>query len=422
MKGAGLHRLTAPPEINMKILICSPGYPPDVRGGGEISTQLLCRGLRLRGLEVEVLAAHRETRLDHVDGIPVHRVKSPNLYWSFDSREKSRVERAVWHLREGYDWRLPASYAEVIARTKPDVLHTSGIEDISPKIWKLARKMGIPVVHTIRSYTLLCPSATLRRGETNCTSLCRSCLIAALPKRTFSRHVNAVIGISDYVLQRHLNHGFFPEADRHVIPNIADDETCDTATRPRDGQSVVGFLGRLSPEKGLERIFAALHLLPPSARPPLLVAGWGAKDYEHSLEKAAHGLDVRFLGKIKPAELFSRIDLLVIPSLWHEPLGRIVLEANSFGLPVLAARRGGIPEIVFPGKTGWLFEPDDTDGLAGLIGNTCANASRLRAMASDCRAAAIAYSSETIANRHIEVYERVLPASRENVGRDLAGV
>jgi glycosyltransferase involved in cell wall biosynthesis len=392
----------------MKILVCAPSYPPYVRGGGEISTQLLCEGLRDAGLEVEVLAGFRSDALEESDGIRIHRVRSPNLYWSFDSEGKSDVQKAIWHLREGYDWRLPESFSRIIAATNPDLVHTSGIEDISPKMWKLARSMGKPVVHTIRSYTLLCRSASLRRGTKNCESLCFSCRTASAPKRRLSRYVNAVIGISRYVLERHVAHGFFGEAAKHVVMNIAGEEATGGAVSERQGPAAIGFLGRLSPEKGLERVFAALSRLPPDERPALLVAGWGKPAYEEELKRSSSGLDVRFLGKVPASELFKRIDLLVVPSLWNEPLGRIVLEANSHGLPVLATRRGGLPEMVAEGTTGWLFEPDDVAELAEAIRLRCSVPDALRAMRSDCLRAGESYSSAAIVGQHVAIYEELL--------------
>jgi glycosyltransferase involved in cell wall biosynthesis len=70
---------------------------------------------------------------------------------------------------------------------------------------------------------------------------------------------------------------------------------------------------------------------------------------------------VRFLGHVKPQEFFSEIDVLVVPSLWNEPMGRVVVEAYGMGVPVLGARRGGIPELIDDGVTGLLFEPEVAD-------------------------------------------------------------
>jgi len=76
------------------------------------------------------------------------------------------------------------------------------------------------------------------------------------------------------------------------------------------------------------------------------------------LRKRAEGLPVEFLGYVKPEELFRLIHCLVVSSRWHEPFGRVIIETFACAIPVIASNRGGIPEIVDEGQTGWLYDPD----------------------------------------------------------------
>jgi len=96
------------------------------------------------------------------------------------------------------------------------------------------------------------------------------------------------------------------------------------------------------------------------------VGGTGNADYERELRSLAPG-NLRFLGFVDPARVYRDIDVLVVPSLWHDPLPTTVLEAYQYGLPVIASARGGLPEIVEHGRTGFLFEPDDPAGLQRSI-------------------------------------------------------
>jgi len=82
------------------------------------------------------------------------------------------------------------------------------------------------------------------------------------------------------------------------------------------------------------------------------------------LQRRAPAANVRWLGWVAPAEFFERVDAVIMPSLWHEPFGRVVVEARAYGVPVIAAKRGGIPETIVPGETGVLFEPT---GVAALL-------------------------------------------------------
>ncbi|MBU2818033.1 glycosyltransferase family 4 protein, partial [Acidithiobacillus ferrooxidans] len=58
-----------------------------------------------------------------------------------------------------------------------------------------------------------------------------------------------------------------------------------------------------------------------------------------------------------------QVDIVVVPSLWQEPLGLVVAEALAFGKPVIASKRGGIPEMIKDGENGLLFEPNRPEDL-----------------------------------------------------------
>ena len=93
--------------------------------------------------------------------------------------------------------------------------------------------------------------------------------------------------------------------------------------------------------------------------------------------------------------MYQSIDLLVVPSLWEEPFGMIVLEAYMHGVPVIAARRGGLPEIVDDGTTGCLYDPAQPQSMFGAIDGFVRHRERLDAM----RAGALAKASGFLAAR-----------------------
>jgi glycosyltransferase involved in cell wall biosynthesis len=65
--------------------------------------------------------------------------------------------------------------------------------------------------------------------------------------------------------------------------------------------------------------------------------------------------------------VYRSIDLLVVPSLWEEPLATTVLEAYMHGIPVIVSRRGGLPEMVDEGRTGFVYEPLEAGGLRQAV-------------------------------------------------------
>ena len=148
---------------------------------------------------------------------------------------------------------------------------------------------------------------------------------------------------------------------------------------PQDGQ-VILFAGRISPEKGLHILAEAFALLAPK-RPDLrlvIIGGrsFGENDrarYADQVEAALKPFarQVLWLGSVHPEEMprhYRAADLLVVPSVFEEPFGMVCLEGMAAGVPVLAARKGGLPEFVENGANGYLIDaPGDASSLAGQI-------------------------------------------------------
>ena len=135
----------------------------------------------------------------------------------------------------------------------------------------------------------------------------------------------------------------------------------------------IGFLGRLDPSKGVEDVIQVVRKLRKELPIKLFIAGTGDKEYERMLRAKAKGLPVEFLGHVAPEDLFRSIHCLVVPSRWHGSFGLVIIESYTFGIPVIGAARGGIPEIIDEGKTGWLYDPDIPGDLERVIIKTFAN-------------------------------------------------
>jgi glycosyltransferase involved in cell wall biosynthesis len=122
------------------------------------------------------------------------------------------------------------------------------------------------------------------------------------------------------------------------------------------------YVGRLSAEKDIERIKPILQALP-----HLRLALVGDGPHHKALQQHFAGLPVFFAGFLHGEELaqaFASSDIFVMPSR-TETLGLVVLEAMSSGLPVVAARAGGIPELIEDGVSGYLFE-DEIQAVAAV--------------------------------------------------------
>ena len=133
-------------------------------------------------------------------------------------------------------------------------------------------------------------------------------------------------------------------------------------------EALLGWVGRVAPEKGLEDAAAA------AARLGLPLAVWGLLEdpaYARAIEAAVPAGTIQWRGFLPTAELQRQLRhcraLLNTPK-WNEAYGNVVVEALACGVPVVAYRRGGPGELVQSGETGWLVPPDDVEALVSACG------------------------------------------------------
>jgi len=157
-----------------------------------------------------------------------------------------------------------------------------------------------------------------------------------------------------------------------VIPNGVRDFGYRQRTFGRDGYWRIGMLGRVAPEKGqAEFVRAAALLRSDLPRAEFVICGaplFGASEsYSDAVRAAARGLPIEFVGwQADVSGVLHKLDLLVVPSK-EEGMGRVVLEAFSAGVPVIAYPTGGIPEVVADGETGFLTRATSVEALAARI-------------------------------------------------------
>ena len=133
----------------------------------------------------------------------------------------------------------------------------------------------------------------------------------------------------------------------------------------------VGVIGRIAPEKGQLEFVQAARLLLPQQRCEFVVCGdalFSNPQYSRRVRAEAEGLPVEFTGwRNNIREVLSTLDLVVVPSAAVEATTRVIPEAFSAGIPVVAFPSGGIPEIIEDGVTGVLSAPASRDLAAKLL-------------------------------------------------------
>lgn len=275
-----------------------------------------------------------------------------------------------------------AAISRRIAEFVPDVIHVHNtFPAMSPSVLWAAARHQVPVVKTLHNFRLLCPQAMLLRDGRPCEdcvgtapwrgvvrrcyrgSVGASAVAAATVTLhrwagTWHRKVARFVALNDFCRRKFIEGGL-PAARIVVKPNFVEAPAAPAGNALRAGGL---FVGRLSPEKGLDLLAEAVRGLPAGA---VTVIG----DGEHA-DLARDVFGDRFLGFRPLPEILAAMRaaaFLVVPSRWYENFPRTIVEAFASGLPVITSRHGALAEIVRDGRTGLHFTPGDAADLRAKI-------------------------------------------------------
>lgn len=410
-------RATARPKSNpLNVALVNNLYSPNVVGGAELVAQELAETLVQRGHAVSVITLHPGAPAQSLlQGVRVHYRPMHNLYWPFSAAPAGALRKVGWHLIDAYNPAGAAELGRLLDSIRPDIVNTHNLAGFSAAAWRAIKRRGLPLVHTLHDHYLLCPYSTMFKDGRNCMRPCLRCRLASAPRRRMTRHVDAVIGVSRYILERHRVQGLFDRAQCRVV-YTGFRAAAVPRGKPVGGSGArvrIGFMGALAPHKGPEHLLEAFLRLPAGVA-ELRVAGSGDAAYVARLKQRVAGRDddVRWLGFVRPENFLPELDVLVVPSLVNEGMGRVVLEAFSFGVPVLGADRGGIPELI-DRRSGWLFDPDDVPSLTRLLNGLIAQPQQLASMRQAAHARSADFSAEAMLNGYLAAYEEALARARK---------
>lgn len=344
----------------MSVLIVSTPVGPigsGVGGGVELTLRNIADGLITRGHHVEVIAPCGSSQIGHVvhqvDGRLVESVQFVDRASPLPATSSDDVLVRMWDVA-----RELASRHDVVVNLAYDA-HPFAVADSFP----------VPVAHLVSMASL--------------TDAMDDIINAALTSRP--GHV---------AMHSRSQAATFAEGSRAVVVGSGVDVSEYDFRVSANGDRRLGFVGRISAEKGLGDAFAVASL---TSR-PLHVWGfmqdpglWDRVRGEHPT------VDVHYAGFVSTDELqrgLGECAALLVTSKWVEAFGNVVIEALSCGVPVITYDRGGPAEIVADGVTGFVVAPDDAAAMAHAVGRL---GEILRA---DCRARAVAdFSTTALADR-----------------------
>lgn len=381
------------------ILFASEYYPPFAPGGAEWTNAAWAAALARGGHRVVVVTPnYGAPAREHEAGVNVIRVPFP-------LRLPRGQEEAGWLANRHPLWTLYFAFwiGRVARAEDARVIHAQGKRSLVAA-WLAARLLGRPVLTTIRDLGLACPlgscalfepwttfdcstrqylgkcvpfqlenyhhgASVVRRGGLRVSSLL-AWLGHRVRRRALGR-LDGVVGVSRGILDAYPARAV-PSERRHVVytlpPTGAMPSAADAARVRRelgigDGPLVL-YVGKRSIGKGTPVLLAALDRIR-TAVPGVRFAFAGKGDLLLPAREDVHALGVLSHETLFP--LYRAADIVVSPSVWPEPLSRVLVEAMHFGRPVVATSVGGSPEAVEDGVTGLLVPKASPAALADAI-------------------------------------------------------
>jgi glycosyltransferase involved in cell wall biosynthesis len=354
----------------MKILFAHNFYQ---QAGGEdeaVRSEITMMGKK--GHQVKLFSVHNEQIHDFFSKIQ----SAVNISYSLESKKKIK---------------------QTLGEFEPDIVHVHNFFPlITPSVYDACLESYIPCIQTLHNYRTICPGALLlRKGK-----ICEKCIrispycavmhqcyknsiigslavakMVSLYIKTWPEKVNQLICLTDFSKKKFIQSGF-PSKKMITKPNFVEDplKSEKYSHHNRNGKAL--FVGRLSPEKGVEILIKAWG----NIHHPLEIAGTGPL---FSKLKESAPDNISFLGQLSKEEVIHKMmesSFLIMPSICYEGFPLVIVEAFACGLPVVASRLGSMEEIIQDGITGMHFKAGDADDLAEKVNAMFASPERLNQM------------------------------------------
>lgn len=318
---------------------------------------------------------------------------------------------------------------QIIRDQQIDLVHCmNAFPVISPSLYYACHRENIPVVQTLANYRLFCAGAYFMRDQKVCEdcigkifpwpaiahgcyreSRTASTAVTALQVihrliGTWSKRVTRYIALTEFGREKFIQCGL-PAERIAVKPNFVDPIPAVGSGEGDDAGHYALFVGRLSPEKGVELMLEAWQ--DPACSLPLMIVGDGPLA-DSVRQAAANNPRIRFIGQQPPEAILgimAAARFLVFPSVWYEGLPRTIVESLAVGTPILAADIGAMTEIVTEGAGGLRFPVGDLNALRAAAIRLCQNPELTQQMRSQARAEFLAkYTADENYRIMINIY------------------
>ncbi|MBN1215455.1 MAG: glycosyltransferase family 4 protein [Candidatus Lokiarchaeota archaeon] len=359
----------------LKILKVIHGYPPYYLAGSEIYSFNLCNELSKK-CEISIFTRvendfqnQYEISESYENNIRIIRVNKPNRDYTFRSKY---IDKKMEQIFEHY-----------LLEIHPDIVHIGHLSHLTVTIVSVAKKYNIPVIFTLHDYWMMCirgqlvsENSTLCDGPNleNCIECNKKYFLSTDESRKeiamWIKKINEInhlidifIAPSNFLREKYIEYGI-PENKIKYLDYGFDTKLFENNKKKKSSKIRFGFVGRIIPIKGIKILIDAFNEIDHS-KSELKIFGTLPKSYAY-LKEQCKNKSITFYGGFdynEIANIFSQIDILIVPSLWYENSPLVIHEAFLSKIPVITSNIGGMSELIQDKKNGLLFEIGNKDDL-----------------------------------------------------------
>jgi glycosyltransferase involved in cell wall biosynthesis len=338
----------------MKILFIHNAFFPHDIGGAESSLLDRCESLIKKGNDVEVLTVNPVKQKESINsytynGIPVYSMSLPWSSCSPYNSERSTIKKVFWHIIPIlFFWRGFLQFYKFVNAKKFDKIVYINMPGV-PLLhyWNFMR---IDKYFIVADYNYVCINGSMFKDDKVCDKQCLKCNIFSKIKTEPLKKSSGVVYISEYMKGCYSKLGV--RVNDTVIYNgqkFHGNNFC--VSSESSNVFKLGFIGQIKPNKGVEIFISEVNILcglleGSGIKLRIIIAGSCSNEKIIDLKKASPLVELEFLGRVDKDFFYESIDVVVVPSKWREPLGRIAFEAAAFGKIAFVSNSGGLPETV----------------------------------------------------------------------------
>jgi glycosyltransferase involved in cell wall biosynthesis len=408
----------------MKIVIIKNYLPPYIIGGAELNVDALINILSDKEEEIDKISVitmdknlwpietRISSRLSYYKFFPI------NLYFPYPLEKKRNklIKMFWWILNLWNPWTF-FQIVRILKKEKPDVVQLHNFYGFSISVISAIQFLKIPIVFVPHDFYLICKNSSfMKKSGVVCTRHCLVCALITHFYRLVIRKPITTFFLSDYSAQilckYHPNlkigaviHNYCQVTDDIIQNNIKIREKNDLT----DEQTVKFlFIGRLEKAKGILTLIDAIKLVN-EKNVKFTIAGEG--EYKQLVENFCNKSETtKYLGFIsgdKKHDCFLSHDILIFASEWFEVSPLTILEANAYGMPVLAGNIGSVPEHILENQNGFLFSAGNSSDLAFKITELAKNKEMIINMRIDCFNYAISNNHQKYFNTMVKTLQSI---------------